>query len=117
MSNLNTLLIIFYVLLLCLTAGASYYRSAVTQDYTVSFEGICNPATESCYFDCVDAECIEINYYTNITRKAAEVSALCGPDITQCTEASKCSNANEVCIVSYCDPVEDMCDDVSTETL
>jgi len=88
-------------LLILLTASA-YYRFMVLIDYTVSYEGECEPYTQSCFLYCEDQECAEPFYYSIIERNAAEVYALCGDDVTTCDDAYICEPETP-CSVTYCD--------------
>lgn len=92
--------------LLILAGILSYHRFIVSYDYLVEYEGECDPAVESCYVGCEDETCAEVYYYTNVTKHAADLYAACGPDITDCTEASICLPNDRVCEVAYCDPEE-----------
>ena len=57
--------------LVILMVSASYYRFVVTQDYTVGYEGLCDPYEEECFVYCEDDECIEPFYYSWIERNGA----------------------------------------------
>lgn len=107
MSKLNILLIITMTLLVFLSIFASIYRFGIIEDYIVSYEGDCDPETNSCYFDCEDEACTENYYYTVIERNAAEIHSLCGTDVTECDEAYECQPDVEFCEISFCDPEED----------
>jgi len=90
-----------------MTASASYYRFVVLHDYTVGYEGDCDPAVEYCYIGCEDDECTEEYFYSYITRPADELRALCGPDITDCDEAYECKDGDSKCSIEFCDPSYD----------
>ena len=103
---------VIIVLLLLLLASSSYVRFIVQNDYLVSFEGECDPYSESCYEGCEDEECTEVYYYSIIERHASELSNLCGSDISDCDDAFVCQPAVENCSVTYCDETidgEDVC--------
>lgn len=97
-----TIFVLFVLLL-----GGSYVRFMVQQDYLVSYEGDCDPHTESCYEGCEDDACTETYYYSVIERQAAELYALCGPDISECDAAYECEPGVAICSISYCDPEEE----------
>jgi hypothetical protein len=116
MLHKEKILIFVVVLLLVLTAGASFYRFAIQKDYVVSYEGDCNPETESCYVDCEDDECTSEYYFTVIERMAWEIYELCGPDVSECDEAYECQSNVDYCEITYCDSeIEDVgtCDDIN----
>lgn len=92
--------------LLMLAGILSYYRFVVSYDYVVEYEGECDPAEASCYVGCEDEECTEVYYYSVVTKHAADLYATCGPDITDCAEASVCLPGDRVCEIAYCDPEE-----------
>lgn len=94
-------------ILTILAVGASYYRFMVSYEYLVSYEGDCNPYTESCFLYCEDDECSDPFFYSIIERQAHEVRALCGEDVTTCDAAYECQDDVDVCTVYYCDPVLD----------
>ncbi len=99
----ENILIYTIVPLLILLSAASYYRFVIQKDYLVSYEGDCDPYTETCFLYCEDDECTEPFYYSIIERKASEVFALCGTDVTLCDEAYECQENVETCSVTYCD--------------
>ncbi|MFT7507386.1 MAG: hypothetical protein ACI92I_000536 [Acidimicrobiales bacterium] len=91
-------------ILLILTVSASYYRFMVTYDYLVSYEGDCDPYSESCYEYCEDDECTEPLHYTWITQSASTIKENCGDDVTMCDFAYECSPSEGDCAITYCDP-------------
>lgn len=99
------------VLLFIFMVAGSFYRFVVLQDYIVSFEGDCDPYTESCYVECEDDECTEEYYFTIIERMAYEIRDLCGSDVLECDAAYECQPDVAFCEISYCDPdEEDSCE-------
>ena len=99
---------IIIVLMTILLVSASFLRFMVEHDYLVSFEGDCDPYTQSCYEDCEDDECTEMYYYSVIERSASEVYALCDTqDVSECDAAYECQPDVEYCEVYFCDPEED----------
>jgi len=90
-----------------LAVAASYYRFMVLQDYLVSYEGDCDPYTESCYVYCEDEECSEPFYYSIIERNAAEIYARCGADVTTCDAAYACQPDVDVCTITFCNGATD----------
>ncbi|HYE23135.1 MAG TPA: hypothetical protein VEA92_01630 [Candidatus Paceibacterota bacterium] len=103
-------LLAIVLLPLCLIAGiASYYRFIAQADYTVQFEGTCDPEVENCFVACEDDECTEVYYYTLVQKHAADVYAQCGPDITDCEAASVCLETDSTCSIEYCDLTEEDC--------
>jgi hypothetical protein len=103
--------------LFILTTGALYYRFIVLQDYTVLYEVDCDPLEHTCYIGCEDDECIDEYYYNLVSRKAADIRALCGDDITDCDEAAQCPVEEISCSIDFCDAdsLVDECTDI-TET-
>mgnify|MGYP000088151342 FL=1 len=94
--------------MLILAVSASYFRFMVSQDYLVTYEGFCDPYTESCFIYCEDETCTDPFYSTSITRKAAAVFSVCGEDITDCEAADVCTDNETECSVLYCDPILDI---------
>ena len=103
------------VLLLVLTIGASYVRFMVLKDYTVAFEGECDPYYETCFIGCEDDDCTKEYFYSKVERGAQNLEAQCGTDITDCVAAHKClPQENGNCEIAYCDPIvdgDDSCED------
>lgn len=97
---------LFYILapLSVLAIALSFYRFMVVGDYTVAYEGECNAATESCFVGCADEECLEIYHYTLVEKSAGDVHAQCGPDISDCADASICLSTDSNCSVTFCSP-------------
>jgi hypothetical protein len=110
--------ILLYILLplLVLTIVTSYYRFAILHDYTVSYEGVCDPELFSCFTGCEDDECTSIYYYSSIERDAASLAALCGDDISDCDAANSCLSDGD-CRITYCDPNVDigLCDTIELD--
>jgi len=73
------------------------------RDYIVSYRSACAPDVNSCFSECIDDDCSEIDYYKNVTKIASTVYAQCGPDITECEAADTCADSEIGCSVSYCD--------------
>ena len=96
------------IILFALMAATSFFRFVVNTDYYVSYEGDCDPAFESCYIGCEDDECTEEYYYSYMERHAAELSTICGNDISECDEAYYCPEDESVyCEITFCEPAED----------
>lgn len=88
-----------------LFVGASYVRFMVVHDFVVSYEGICDESTESCFIGCEDEECTSLYYYTKIEKYAADVFSQCGEDITDCEYAFTClASDRHDCKIEYCTP-------------
>lgn len=98
------LLVLVLVPLIALSAAASYYRFILASDYMVSYEGECDPATESCFEGCEDDACETTYPYKQMQKYAADLEVSCGTDITDCEAASVCLAADRDCTVTYCDP-------------
>ena len=91
-----------------LSVGYAYERFMVMRDYTVAYEGTCDPAIQSCFVGCEDDECVDEYYYTKVQKYAVDLYAQCGPDITDCDVASAClPEDGKKCTVTFCDPVVD----------
>lgn len=97
--------IFFYFIALAIIASVvvSYFRFMVWHDYLVSYEGNCDPATESCFIGCEDDECNTEYYYTQMQKYAPDLYAECGADITDCEKASICLSEDRGCLKTYCD--------------
>lgn len=99
--------------LLIIVAAVSYVRFMIADAYLVSYEGPCDPVSQSCFVGCDDDECTSEYYYSEVTREATAVAALCGTDVTECDAAFICSSSETACSITYCDPEidgEDSCD-------
>ncbi len=102
--------ILYIILPLCVIAiVASFYRFMVLRDYMVTYEGVCDPATHSCFLACVDDSCSETYYYSLVQKRSQDVMAQCGPDITDCELASVCVESDRECSIEYCDSSVDTC--------
>jgi len=84
----------------------------VIHDHLISYEGNCDPYTESCFMYCEDDACEDPFYYSIIERNADYIYEMCGPDVTQCEEAYTC-DGDDSCSITYCDPEVDgeLCED------
>lgn len=104
----NNFLLYTLIPLVTLFIGASYIRFMVLHDYTVAYEGMCDPITESCFIGCEDEECTVEYYYTQVEKYAPNLNAQCGNDITDCEDANVClKEEGSQCSVTYCDPEAD----------
>lgn len=97
------ILLFTIVPLFILFVAASYVRFMIQLDYLVSYEGECDPYTESCFLYCEDEECSDPFYYTTIERQAKEIYDRCGLDVSECEEAQTCQSDVAVCNITYCD--------------
>ena len=104
--------ILVYTLLplVVLTIAASYYRFMVVMDYTVSYEGDCDPYTSDCFVGCEDDNCNVKYYYTKVKRYAHDFYNLCGDDVLQCEYFNACTSSEATCSISYCDSSYGECD-------
>jgi hypothetical protein len=94
--------------LLLLLIGSSYVRFVLLNDYSVAYEGECDPKSFNCFVGCKDEECIELYYYSKVVKYAPDLFKQCGIDITNCEKASVCLPENDTgCSINYCDPTED----------
>jgi hypothetical protein len=106
-----------YILLpLCILAlGVSYYRFLIAEDYRVTYEGACDPVTESCFVGCEDDACSEPYYYALIEKRAANVRAICGADLVDCEHAMTCNPSEEDCGITHCSEetraIDESCED------
>lgn len=107
----------FYIITLFLffLTSASILRFIILQDYIVSYEGECDPETESCFMYCEDENCTDPSYYTIIERHARELRETCGPDVTTCDQAYSCAG-DDSCRVIYCNPdnEDEICDNINS---
>lgn len=102
--------------LVLISAGYSYYRFMVAHDYVVGYQGTCDPATRKCFVGCNNdnqdiSSCTDTYYYAKMQKYAVDLYAECGPDITDCADASTCLAQDRKCSVTYCDPAnaDDTC--------
>lgn len=107
------LLAYIFIPLIILTVAASFYRFMVAQDYTVGYEGLCDPYTEECYVYCEDEECTEPFYYSWIERNAGLLYEQCGELVTECDAAYECPIDDESCFIYFCDPEFEECDELT----
>ncbi len=94
----------FVALVIVVSAVMSFYRFIVLNDYLVSYEGNCDPTTESCFVGCEDDECTSEYYYTEIIKYAPDLEKECGINITDCEAANICLPTDRECSITYCDP-------------
>lgn len=96
--------ILLYTLipLLILTVAATYYRFMVLHDYTVAYEGECDPHESSCFVECEDDECLNKYYFTKIQRNASALLAICGESIVGCDDSNVCAVGEKECSVTFC---------------
>lgn len=112
---------IFYTILALLiigSVGATFYKIVVQKNYQIVAETSCDPtSTEeagTCYIyecdpieedDCPLNEAERISYYKIINKSASTIYA-CeqGEDKEGCDEELTCTEGEENCSYSYCDP-------------
>lgn len=101
--------------LIILFVGASYYRFMILHDYTVSYEGECEPSLDVCFIGCTNDECTENYYYDKVQKLATAVFKECGLDITKCKNAQICLPDESGCKITYCDPDtdNDLCETIT----
>lgn len=90
--------------LIILFLASAFGRFMIAHDYLVAYEGACDPSIESCFVGCVDEECSENYYYTDMQKYAPNLLAQCGPHIEECPFASECLPGESQCVIAYCDP-------------
>jgi hypothetical protein len=103
---------LYIILLFVIVVGTlSYYRFLIKHDYNVSYDGQCDPATESCFVNYGDDEGAESMYYSKMQKYAPDLYRECGSNITDCEEASMCLPGDRNCSRVYCDKnnTEDNC--------
>lgn len=109
----NHVLAYICVPLLIIAAVLSFYRFVIARDYFVEYEADCDPTMESCFVGCEDEECTEVYYYAIASKHAADLYTDCGPDITDCENASQCLAEDTDCSLTYCDesllPADEAC--------
>lgn len=99
--------------LFILLVGASYVRFIFLNDYVVSYEGVCDPYSYTCFVGCNDEECNDVYYYDRVKKYAPYVQAQCGFDITDCAQAQLClSEDGGTCEVTYCTENVDSCENL-----
>lgn len=100
------ILILVLLPLILVSAAVSYHRFIVMNDYVVEYEGECDPATESCFEGCEDETCETTYAYKVMQKQASSLRSECGPDISECEDASICLPGDGVCSVEYCDQTQ-----------
>jgi hypothetical protein len=115
MSHFKNYLLVYTITpLLVLTLSASYYRFLISEEYTLAYEGNCDPYTQTCFVGCNDEDCTDIYYYSYIARSAATLSSVCGDSIESCVNAHFCTPGEQNCTVTFCDPrAGDVCEELS----
>jgi hypothetical protein len=104
-----------YILLLLIVASAGYsaLRFMVAHDYTVAYEGECDPAAQNCFVGCNTEDedvssCTDTYDYAKVEKYAVYLYAECGPDITDCEAANACVPEDYGrCSITYCDPADE----------
>ncbi|KKQ40844.1 MAG: hypothetical protein US58_C0012G0053 [Candidatus Magasanikbacteria bacterium GW2011_GWA2_37_8] len=100
---------IFFVTVVMISAGLVFYHCFVLEDYYVRNTVECDPLTESCFVNACnpvdDAVCPKdeqerINYYKFIEKKAKEISS-CQTDGSSCLDLA--CNPGDSCRVILCD--------------
>ena len=98
------------IILLLLSAGASYYRFMVIHDYVIVAEVDCDPTSESCFvWQCdpaVEGECTgdpeDDTWYYKITERDAQNIPACDSEDDTC-ERFACDPETEAdCSVTFC---------------
>ncbi len=116
MNFRNNYLTIILTTLFVLLVGSSYLRFVHNYDYQVTYEGDCDPLTESCFVGCEDEECTSEYYYKNVYKSASALYEQCGDNITDCEAAQVCLEAEgDTCFFEYCIPDEGECAVVESE--
>lgn len=95
-------LLLFIPALCVFVLVASYSRFIVTENYTVQYESVCEPETESCFARCIDDECSEMEFYALAIKNAYDVKAQCGTNVLECEAASECLSTDRLCEITYC---------------
>lgn len=97
--------ILLYTLtpLIILFIGASYMRFFIIHDYMVEYEGVCDPATNHCFIGCEDEQCTTEYYYSKIQKYAPNIIEQCGSNITDCDNASICTDSETKCSITFCE--------------
>lgn len=111
------LLLYTLIPLILLLIGASWYRFMYARDYTISYEGFCDPYTSSCFEYCEDDECLEPFHYTWVERNAAIVFEMCGELVLDCEGVDVCNDGEVGCSVSYCEPESGECENLTEEDM
>jgi hypothetical protein len=111
MAHFKKYILIYTLLpLVLLMVATSYYRFMVLQDYTVGYEGMCDPYESSCYVYCEDEACSEPFYYSWMERNAGMLYDTCGELVTECDAAYECTNDDPTCYESFCKPQVEECE-------
>jgi hypothetical protein len=79
----------------------------ILKDYIVAYEGECDPQVHSCYAGCEDDACTQEYFYDVVEKRATDIYAQCGSDITDCEAANACLSEERGCSITYCDPAAD----------
>ena len=106
-KNFRNHFFLYIIVLLVFVIGIfSYYRFMIKQDYSVGYEGVCDPATDGdkCFVGCDDDACTKQHYYTKMAKYAPDLKEECGEDITDCESADLCLPDDRNCSITYCNP-------------
>ena len=117
-TYINKYIIYLIIPFIIITAVFSYFRFIINDDYTVKYEGACDPTKEKCFIGCEDGDCTTKEYYySEVTKYAPDIYKECGNNITDCKAASVCLPGDRNCSVTYCDTkVKDNSCKAPTET-
>ena len=75
----------------------------VSHDYIISYEGVCDPVTETCFVGCEDDDCTKEYHYSKIQKYAPDLYNACGKTIINCKTANTCLPSDRGCSITYCD--------------
>jgi hypothetical protein len=97
---------LFYTLALfvAMMGISSFYRFMIRHDYLVGYEGLCDPATQTCFVGCEDDACTADYFYSEMIKYAPDIYTECGVDITDCEDADTCLPGDRECSITYCNP-------------
>ena len=109
----SRMMFLFFVMVLILSVGLSFFRFFVLRDYPIQSQIECDPYTESCFIyhcdsaveECTGDSVADTSYYKLLDRNAHNIP-LCNPVEESCTPLI-CPDWEEGCVVTFCDATTD----------
>lgn len=97
---------IFYIILALLLIGSvvtTFVKIVIMKNYQIVAETSCDPAVEACY--AYEDEETELYFYKLISKKASDIVACeATEEKLGCDEELSCTEGEENCSYTYCDP-------------
>lgn len=103
-----------FFLLTFVSLGVTYHRFVIAENFLIDGQVACDPAVEVCFVSecdplletCTGDPAQDTTYYKVISRLAKNIP-LCDPADADCSALS-CPEGEAGCMVTYCDPTDDV---------